>query len=73
MSILRTVGGWGVVLLGTVVMGVGYVLSLSTPLSIGKTTTETFGKQLTDMGFTLVVAGFAAWLIVYFLRELDII
>jgi len=70
MSILRSAGGWGIIGVGTAVMALGYVLSISAPFALAKTNTVALGLQMKEIGFMLIVVGFIAWFIVFVLREL---
>jgi hypothetical protein len=70
---MRSATGWGVIFLGTLIMGVGYVLSRSTRLDIGRMGTVAFGNQLQEIGFMLVAGGIVAWFIISILTDLRIV
>jgi hypothetical protein len=63
----------GLVFLGTVSMGAGYLLSLTTPLTFGKTDTMQLATQLNEVGFILVAVGFLAWFMIYALKKAEVL
>ena len=73
MSAYRSATGWGVIFLGTLIMGVGYVLSRTTPLDIGRVGTTAFGNQLQEIGFMLVAGGIVSWFIIAILADLRLV
>jgi hypothetical protein len=73
MSVIRSATGMGIVILGTIVMGSGYILSKSAPVSLGKMTTVALGLQLEQIGFMLVVGGILAWIMISLLSELRVV
>jgi hypothetical protein len=73
MSVIRTVGGWGIVLLGALILFIGYVMSVSTSIKFGNANPVVVGTQMEQIGFMLIIAGFGAWIIVSLLRKYRII
>jgi hypothetical protein len=70
MSVLRLAAGWGLVFLGTAVMLMGYLISLTNFSFMERANMTTLASQLTEMGFMLVAVGVIASIIVFALREL---
>jgi hypothetical protein len=70
MSILRLAAGWGLVFLGTAVMLMGYLISLTNFSFMERANMADIASQLTEIGFMLVAIGVIASLIVFVLREL---
>jgi hypothetical protein len=73
MSILRVIGGWGIIFLGTIISLGGHIMASSGKMPLGKSNTVAFGTQLKEIGFIIIIAGFAAWFIVYVLGRLNVI
>ncbi|MFH0863279.1 MAG: hypothetical protein V1875_09680 [Candidatus Altiarchaeota archaeon] len=73
MSVFRSATGGGVILLGTLVLGVGYAMSQSTPLEVRNTTTAVLGTQMEQIGLMLIVGGIFAMFIISVLADLRIV
>ena len=71
---MRFAASWGVVLLGAVIMALGFVASNSPVLPGVEPGYAGFvGAQFTLAGFILVAAGFMSELIVHVMRKLKLI
>ena len=57
-----------VVMIGTLMLGVGYLVNLEILSFIGVINKET-GIFLQDAGFIMIVSGFLSWIIMYIFRE----
>ena len=73
MSLLSSASSAGLTVIGTVIMGSGYLLTLSTPLSIGRTTSHILGAQMMQAGLIIIVAGIVAWFVVSLLQAMGIV
>lgn len=73
MSVVKSGTGWGIIIFGTIIMGVGYVLTKSTNLDVGKTNIMALGGQMEQIGLMLLVGGIIAWVMISVLADLRII
>jgi len=72
MRLMESAVAAGLVIIGTIVLGAGYLISVKI-IAVGGIDTTAFSEQLMDAGFVLVAAGFISWIVMYSLKELGII
>ena len=72
MRILESLIVWGLMLLGTIVLAVGYLTSIKV-IRFGRLDSLLLTMALEEIGFILIAAGLLTWLIISVLKTLELI
>jgi hypothetical protein len=68
VSLVRSVGGFGLIILGALIVAVGFVIDLNPNVEVGKAGSKILAAKLQEVGLLVILVGFTALIIVHVLR-----